>query len=145
MRCYCEEAAQYGDVTQDALVPPKRILVILNPTANKRSAEETVEKYRGPILYLAGYRVDIVKTDSVRHGCRLVEELERLPDCILVVGGDGTVSEVVTGLLRRQKQDQCPIGVLPLGRTNSIAQILNERAKERLAKQPGAKETEKVR
>lgn len=43
MRQYCEEAAKYGDViVDDVTVPPKRILVILNPAANKKSAEKPV-------------------------------------------------------------------------------------------------------
>lgn len=42
MRSYCEEAVRYGDVSIIAQAKPKRILVILNPAANKRSAEKTV-------------------------------------------------------------------------------------------------------
>ncbi|CAD6997835.1 unnamed protein product, partial [Ceratitis capitata] len=37
-----------------------------------------------------------------------------------VAGGDGTASEVVTGLLRR-KDGKCPIVLLPLGRKSSTA------------------------
>lgn len=122
MRQYCEEAAKYGDViVDDVTVPPKRILVILNPAANKKSAEKPFQKYCEPVLHLAGFLVDIVKTDSEGHALRYVEELKQLPDAILVAGGDGTLSETVTGLLRRPKREKCPVGVLPVGRTNSVA------------------------
>lgn len=45
---------------------------------------------------------------------------------ILVAGGDGTVSEAITGLLRRTggAAATTAIGVLPCGRTNTLAQQL---------------------
>lgn len=53
-------------------------------------------------------------------------DLETPTDAIIVAGGDGTLSDVVTGLMRKyennlQSVKQCPIGVLPLGSTNTIA------------------------
>lgn len=42
------------------------------------------------------------------------------PHAIVVAGGDGTASEVVTGLLRR-KDGKCPIVILPLGRKSATA------------------------
>lgn len=55
------------------------------------------EKYCEPILNLGGVCIDIVKTDSEAHARRYVEELEVLPEAILCAGGDGTLSEIVTG------------------------------------------------
>lgn len=68
--------------------------------------------------------MDIVKTDSEGHARRYLEELATLPDAIVVAGGDGTVSEVVSGLKRRGDGAECPIGVLPVGRTNGLAMAL---------------------
>lgn len=48
-------------------------------------------------------------------------------DSILVVGGDGTLAEVITGLLRRSDAESCsnwPIGVIPVGVTNTLARLL---------------------
>lgn len=122
MRTACSEAVKYGE----ALLPDgqnnRRVVVILNPTANKRAAEKAFEKYCGPVLFLAGIRVDIVKTESEGFARTYVESvLKELPDAILVAGGDGTLSEVLTGLSRRGVSHLCPLGVLPLGRTNSVA------------------------
>lgn len=80
--------------------------------------------YCEPILHLAGFEVDVVKTDSEGHARRYLEELAALPDAIVVAGGDGTVSEVVSGLKRRTDGAECPIGVLPVGRTNGLATAL---------------------
>lgn len=80
-------------------------------------------EYCEPILHLAGVKVDVIKTDSEGHARRYIEELDTLPDAILVAGGDGTVSEAISGLLRRgNPSEKAPsIGILPIGRTNNIA------------------------
>ncbi|CAG2119837.1 unnamed protein product, partial [Medioppia subpectinata] len=50
-------------------------------------------------------------------------------DAVLIAGGNGTVHEVVTGLLRRTDGrpgvHQYPIGILPVGRRNTIAVNVN--------------------
>ncbi|XP_063698579.1 acylglycerol kinase, mitochondrial [Culicoides brevitarsis] len=121
MREYCEEAKIYGDQLLPIPHEPKRVIVILNPAANKKKAKETFESYAEPILHLGGFLVEIVKTDSEGHARRYVEDLPKLPSAILVAGGEGTLSEAVTGLCRRAPHERCPIGVLPVGRTNSVA------------------------
>ncbi|XP_055538654.1 acylglycerol kinase, mitochondrial [Wyeomyia smithii] len=124
MRYYCTEASKYGDVTTRIDKPLPKILVLLNPAANRKSSEEDFHDYCEPILHLAGFEVDVIKTDSEGHARRYVEELTTLPDAILVAGGDGTVSEAVSGLKRRPDGSQCPIGLLPVGRTNLLATAL---------------------
>ena len=42
MRDLCTEASKYGDGTIPALVHPKKVVVIVNPAANKRSAQKAV-------------------------------------------------------------------------------------------------------
>lgn len=42
MRHYCAEASIYGDKTQPAQKPFEKIIVILNPFADKKSATDTV-------------------------------------------------------------------------------------------------------
>ncbi|XP_035910530.1 acylglycerol kinase, mitochondrial [Anopheles stephensi] len=121
MRYYCSEASRYGDVKIGLNQRPPKVLVLLNPAANRKSSEEDFHNYCEPILHLAGFEVDVVKTDSEGHARRYVEELANLPDALIVGGGDGTLSEAVSGMKRRQDGTQCPIGVLPLGRTNTLA------------------------
>ncbi|XP_050074675.1 acylglycerol kinase, mitochondrial [Anopheles maculipalpis] len=124
MRYYCTEASRYGDVKIGLNQRPPKVLVLLNPAANRKSSEEDFHEYCEPILHLAGFEVDVVKTDSEGHARRYVEELANLPDALIVGGGDGTLSEAVSGMKRRQDGAQCPIGVLPLGRTNTLAMKL---------------------
>ncbi|KAH8389140.1 hypothetical protein KR200_003651 [Drosophila serrata] len=95
---------------------PKKVLVVMNPVANKKRSEKFFKNYCEPVLHLAGYSVDILRTNHIGHAKTYIQELASLPDAIVVAGGDGTSSEVVTGLMRRRGK-LCPITVLPLGRS----------------------------
>lgn len=121
MRDYCKVAETYGDAPLPPTVKPRQLTVILNPAANRRKAKNMFEKYCAPLLYLAGFCITIVQTDSEGQARLLVKDLKDT-DAIIVAGGDGTVSETITGIMR-ENNGKCniPIGVLPLGRTNSIA------------------------
>jgi acylglycerol kinase len=78
-------------------------------------------KYCEPILFLSGLAIDIVKTDSEGHARRYIEGLQQLPDALIIAGGDGTLSEAITGLMRRNTSEVCPVLIVPVGRTNSVA------------------------
>ncbi|EDW28387.1 GL18978 [Drosophila persimilis] len=103
--------------TSENVGAPKNVLVVMNPIANKKKSEKTFKKYCEPILHLAGYSVEILRTNHIGHAKAYIEEMANLPDAIVIAGGDGTSSEVVTGLMRRN-ENVCPITILPLGRTN---------------------------
>lgn len=49
-------------------------------------------------------------------------------DIVIIAGGDGTVAEVITGLLRREDEQAVSsnwtLGIIPVGATNSLARIL---------------------
>ncbi|XP_046685866.1 acylglycerol kinase, mitochondrial-like [Homalodisca vitripennis] len=120
MRKYCEEAVQYGDIPVPPTLKPRHVTVILNPAANRKKAKANFEKYCAPLLHLAGYTVNVVLTESEGQARTLAADVKD-SDMIVVAGGDGTLSETVTGLMRAHGRVKCPVGVLPLGRTNSVA------------------------
>lgn len=123
MRDYCEQAKHFGQIRAPISTKLKKVLVILNPAANKRNAEDDFNAYCAPILNLAGYFIDVVKTQNELHAIRYTEEeLHEQYDAIIVAGGDGTISEAITGLLRRNDElTNCPIGVIPLGQHNMFS------------------------
>nr|CAD7571418.1 unnamed protein product [Timema californicum] len=114
MRDYCEEAVKYGEQPLPLGSKPRQITVVLNPAANKRKAKAEFEKFCAPLLYLAGISVTIIQTEHEGQARSLVEELDQA---------------VVTGLLRRPDGEiatsrKFPIGILPLGRTNTVGNAL---------------------
>uniref|UniRef100_A0A1A9WEW8 Acylglycerol kinase, mitochondrial n=1 Tax=Glossina brevipalpis TaxID=37001 RepID=A0A1A9WEW8_9MUSC len=115
MRAVCNDVKD-----KDSGGSSKNVLVILNPMADKGKSEKNFTKFCEPVLHLSGYTVDIKKTKHIGHAKTLVESLENIPDVIVVAGGDGTSSEVVTGLLRRG-DTPCPIVLLPLGEKSKTA------------------------
>ncbi|XP_075148800.1 acylglycerol kinase-like protein Mulk [Haematobia irritans] len=111
---------------------PYRAVVVINPVANDKKCEKIFRKYCEPILHLAGYSVEIIKTKEIGHAKSLIESLPSLPDVLVIAGGDGTSSEAVTGLLRR-KDEPCPILLLPLGERNeSVSALLPVDSKKKV-------------
>ncbi|XP_047359640.1 acylglycerol kinase, mitochondrial [Vespa velutina] len=130
MRQYCEDIVKYGDEPCPTTMKPRHVTVILNPAAKNRKATKLFKDYCEPLLHLAGIAVTIVQTESTSHTRSVVENLDTPTDAIIVAGGDGTLSDVITGIMRRYKHNlhsvkQCPIGVLPLGETNTVSCALN--------------------
>ncbi|TKS73142.1 Acylglycerol kinase, mitochondrial [Collichthys lucidus] len=123
----CLVAREFGRqqiAPQEAL---RKATVILNPAACSGKANNLFEKNAAPILHLAGIEVTIVKTDYEGQAKKLMELMEQT-DMLIVAGGDGTLQEVVTGLLRRPAQDKLsniPIGFIPLGSHNSLSPSLH--------------------
>lgn len=96
MRAACKEASMYGDSTLSMERNPTLVTVILNPVANKRSAKQDFEKYCEPLLHLAGLQVDVIQTAAEGNAKEIIENLKGT-EAIIVAGGDGTLSETVTG------------------------------------------------
>ncbi len=118
-----------------ASAPLYKVTVILNPAADGGRARKKYEKYCAPVLHLAGVKVHVVRTEAEGQAKELLELLSaegaadgRLPDAVLVAGGDGTVMEAVTGYMRRPDATairvKMPLGVLPVGQNNKLARCL---------------------
>ncbi|XP_075996866.1 acylglycerol kinase, mitochondrial [Genypterus blacodes] len=123
----CLEAREFG---RKQIMPQEQLrkaTVILNPAACNGKANNLFEKNAAPILHLAGVEITIVKTDYEGQGKKLMEFMEQT-DMLIIAGGDGTLQEVVTGLLRRPDQDifsKTPIGFIPLGSCNTLSSSLH--------------------
>ncbi|XP_036376188.1 acylglycerol kinase, mitochondrial [Megalops cyprinoides] len=123
----CLEAREFGRQLISPQEQLKKATVILNPAASKGKANRLFEKNAAPLLHLAGMEVKVVKTDYEGQAKKLMELMEQT-DMLIVAGGDGTLQEVITGLLRRADQasfSNTPIGFIPLGSQNSLSQSLH--------------------
>uniref|UniRef100_A0A8C9F5F6 Acylglycerol kinase, mitochondrial n=1 Tax=Pavo cristatus TaxID=9049 RepID=A0A8C9F5F6_PAVCR len=110
-RAACLEAQVFGNELIPSNMPLKKATVFLNPAACKGSASSQ--------LHLCG-------TDYEGQAKKLMELMENT-DLIIIAGGDGTVQEVITGLLRRADEaafSKIPIGFIPLGKTCTLSHTL---------------------
>uniref|UniRef100_A0A674K6X8 Acylglycerol kinase, mitochondrial n=1 Tax=Terrapene triunguis TaxID=2587831 RepID=A0A674K6X8_9SAUR len=120
------EVVVFGNQLIPSNMQVKKATVFLNPAACKGKARNLFEKNAAPILHLSGLDITIVKTDYEGQAKKLLELMENT-DLIIIAGGDGTVQEVITGLLRRADEatfSKIPIGFIPLGKSSTLSQTL---------------------
>lgn len=97
------------------------LLLIINPTAGKLRAKTGIYDILGP-LCAAGYRVTVYTTAARGEATEITRKFGAEFDRILCVGGDGTLNEVVDGLLTGGISR--PLGYIPAGSTNDFAATL---------------------
>jgi YegS/Rv2252/BmrU family lipid kinase len=97
-----------------------RHLIIVNPQARHGEAEQL-----GPVIeaLLANLPHDTVVTDAPGHATALAAGAARY-DVVVASGGDGTVHEVLNGLMRIDPADRPALAVLPTGSGNDTCRTL---------------------
>jgi diacylglycerol kinase family enzyme len=104
-------------------VPAVRILVVANPRATATTVRE-----RDVLAHSLGSsaELEVVETANRGHAAALAcRAMRNGTDVVVALGGDGTVNEVVNGLLTDGVHDQVPaLGVVPAGSTNVFARAL---------------------
>ena len=100
---------------------PRKLLMIVNPRAGK-------SKSHGPLfdaaaaLSLAGYLLSIHVTSAPGDAAETARREGGRYDLVVAVGGDGTLNEVVSGLVQLRRPPL--LGYLPQGSTNDFAASL---------------------
>ena len=128
MRQLCLEASKFGEkLIPTAQTRPYHVTVILNPAAHAGKARSRFENYCAPLLYLAGIKVSVIRTEGQSQAQDIMKVMENT-DAVLVAGGDGTLMESVSGLLQREDANKIvktlPLGILPVGFNNKMAHLL---------------------
>ncbi len=101
----------------------KRLLFIYNPHAGKELLKPKISDIVD-IFVKAGYEVTIYPTQSYRDAYRKVKEYNSKEyELVVCSGGDGTIDEVVSGMMTRRDRD--PVGYIPTGTTNDFANSLH--------------------
>ena len=77
----------------------RRIVAILNPVSGPHNMLPVVRQI-GRALKRRASQLDVLVTDGEGHATEIAAKLRHDVDAVLVVGGDGTVCEVVNGLIR---------------------------------------------
>lgn len=97
-----------------------RAFAIINPATGQQSLRWLVRRLENKARR-RGIDLECKVTERPQHATELARECcERNIDIIIAVGGDGTVSEVVTGTIGTR----IPVGIVPVGSTNMIAKDL---------------------
>jgi diacylglycerol kinase family enzyme len=100
-----------------------RALVVVNPRATAMSPRE-----RDVLAHALGGETDleIAETENRGHAAALAcRAMRNGTDLVVALGGDGTVNEVINGLLTDGVHDHVPaLGVVPAGSTNVFVRAL---------------------
>ena len=99
----------------------KKMLFVFNPKAGKGKIKANLLDIVD-IFNKGGYEVIIYSTQKPKDAYEKAKEYESKVDLIVCSGGDGTLDEVVTGVM--EKKSSIPIGYIPAGSTNDFANSL---------------------
>lgn len=102
----------------------KKIYFIYNPHSGK---EQIGSKLNEIIRILAERDNELTVVPTIGY-LDAMERIMNLPegyDFVVCSGGDGTLDEVVTGMMKRPLEKRIPIGYIPAGTTNDFAKSLD--------------------
>jgi YegS/Rv2252/BmrU family lipid kinase len=93
--------------------------LIANPVAGKKKAEKNIELVKS-VLKASGADVDVYHSTCVGDAKRIARELtESGARELIALGGDGTLHEVLNGIVSVQ---DCHLGLIPSGTGNDFAE-----------------------
>lgn len=102
-----------------APVAVKKVAIIYNPYGGKKKAQKLLDRVIGPMFAEAGVEVVPHQTQHAGHGIELARTISLAGiDGLCALGGDGTLSEVMGGLVSREDGAAVPLGFIPGGTGN---------------------------
>lgn len=93
----------------------KSYLYIVNPISGRGRGKKVVPLIKSKSN--STNNVQIIETQYPRHATEICKKLNNYPDVIISVGGDGTLNEIVNGIVLGEKFSIC---VLPVGSGNDF-------------------------
>ncbi|HCS73822.1 MAG TPA: diacylglycerol kinase [Clostridiales bacterium] len=100
----------------------KKMLFIINPKAGKAQIKNSLLQILN-IFTKENYEIVAYPTQSHEDARRITRERAKEFDLVVCSGGDGTLNEVVSGMMESKKI--IPIGYIPAGTTNDFANSLH--------------------
>lgn len=95
----------------------KKMLFVYNPKAGKAQIRNKLADILD-IFAKGGYEITIYPTQKKGDAIKIVTDRKPVYDLVVCSGGDGTLDEVVTGMM--QSNFSTPIGYIPAGSTNDF-------------------------
>ena len=111
----------------DIIPPPNRkVLVVVNPVGGTGIALKIWKNDTEPMLLAANIEYTLLVTEYANHAKHYVSTADlSMFHSILIIGGDGLIFEIVSGLLSREDKDQVlstvTIAPIPGGSGNGLA------------------------
>lgn len=99
----------------------RQMLFVYNPRSGKAQIRSNLLDIID-IFVKAGYEVTAYPTQAPGDAVKAVQERRTGYDIVVCSGGDGTLDEVVTGMMK--SNERLPIGYVPAGSTNDFANSL---------------------
>ena len=99
----------------------KRLFFVYNPHSGRGNIRSKLFDIV-QVFSEAGYEITIYPTREAKDATRQIEHLSDQYDLVVCSGGDGTLDEVVEGMMHRQKK--LPLGYIPSGTVNDFARSL---------------------
>ena len=102
-----------------------KLKVIINPAAGRRITQNNVQKVIGRLQHESVVtQCDYFYTGKKRDACVEAGKLKKGDyDLIIAVGGDGTVHEVVNGIIT--SGSEIPLAIMPAGTVNDFGYFLH--------------------
>lgn len=100
----------------------QKLLLIVNPKSGRRRGRLQGE-HAISLLNANNIKTDVRLTEYPGHATKLARSLDLTHyDGLCIVGGDGTIHEVVNGLMNRLQPVAIPLGLIAAGTSNSLHQ-----------------------
>lgn len=99
-----------------------KAMIIINPSSGKEQAQDYGEKIADT---LRGTYSDIVTRHTEKEGDAAAfarEACDGSYECVIAMGGDGTVNETINGMAEQENRPK--LGIIPMGTINDFARAI---------------------
>ena len=98
----------------------KKYYLLVNPKGGHKRGLEIYEKVKH-IFSSAGTNITVLHTEYAGHAFDFANTLDFVGyDGLCAIGGDGTMYEIINGMLKREDKQKIPIGLITGGTGNSF-------------------------
>ena len=103
----------------------KKYYLLVNPAGGTKKGMEILEMVK-PIFEKSEVHLDILQTEYAGHANQLANTLDLSGySGLCAIGGDGTLFEMVNGMLKRKDNQNFPLGLITGGTGNALMHDLN--------------------
>ncbi len=111
----------------DAVIKTRHLQVMINPVSGRGQAAQIFDQVRS-LFEQSNIRYTVKQTFSAADTKNFVKELDlQTIDGLVIVGGDGTIHDVIAGLMSRRDREtaiKIPLGIIPGGTGNGLGKTL---------------------